>query len=132
MQQGLIKTIAAVALSAATCFANALGLGNIQVLSGLNEPLRAVVPLLSPGDLNPEQFKVQLADNALYSQRNLNRSDIHRDITIKVDWARAGGPAVLISSQRFIKEPSLDLLLIASWPQGQLERGYAVLLDHRQ
>lgn len=131
MKRFLNRVMSAGLLLATCSMAQALGLGVIKTQSALNEPLRAEIALLDLGELDPQQLNVNLGDNEAYQKRWLTRNDIHRDIQVKVDWQRAGGPVLVLSSQRFVKEPVLDLVLQLSWPQGRLERSYSVLLDHR-
>ncbi len=107
----------------------ALGLGELVLESELNQPLKARVPLLKTGDLTVEQLRVQLASEADFALRKITREFLYQSIHFKVDMKHPSGPCVILSTEKPIKEPSLDFLIELSWPGGKLIRGYTVLLE---
>jgi pilus assembly protein FimV len=107
----------------------AIGLGDITIESGLNEPLKARIALVKVGDLQQAQLLVGLADTAEFEKRKMSRDAFYTTIRFTLDLKNPAGPSVLLSSDAVVKEPSLDFLVSLAWPTGKLVRGYTVLLE---
>lgn len=121
-----------VALMGAPPSISALGLGELDSESALNEPLTARIPLLSMRDAEPEAVRVSLASQAAFAEAGLDRPFYLSQLKFEVKQADDGGHFILISTEKPIKEPFLDFLLEVRWPQGELQREYAILLDPPQ
>ena len=121
-----------VALMGAPPSITALGLGELDPDSALNEPLTARIPLLSMRDAEAEAVRVSLASQAAFEQAGLDRPFYLSQLKFEVKQADDGEHFILISSEKPIKEPFLDFLLEVRWPQGELQREYAILLDPPQ
>ncbi|MDX1434891.1 MAG: hypothetical protein R3286_20790, partial [Gammaproteobacteria bacterium] len=107
----------------------ALGLGNIEVSSTLNEPLQARIDLnaLHSGDL--DSMQVQLA-----SAEQFRRAGIERPFQLsKLKFTTvADGPDaghIAITTRDPVVEPFLNFLVEVTWPRGRIVREYTVLLD---
>lgn len=107
----------------------AVGLGAIQVQSGLNEPFKAQIKLEKIGDLSESDLIFGLASAEEFEKRKMTRDAYYTSIEFKLDMKHPGGPVILLSSDKIMKEPSLDLLVKLSWPTGNIVRGYTVLLE---
>lgn len=107
----------------------AVGLGDIKVESGLNEPLKARIALVKTGDLQTNELLVAIADTAEFENHHLSRDAIYTTIHFTVDLNNPAGPSVLLTTDNPVKEPSLDFLVSLTWPKGKLVRGYTVLLE---
>ncbi len=109
-------------------YAAALGLGEIQSRSYLNQPFAAEIPLVSeaPGEL--AGLDVALAPADTFAQYGLQRPTFLGDLAFSV-VTTAAGPAIRITSVQPVMEPFVTLLLEVRWPQGRLLREYTVLLD---
>ncbi len=108
--------------------AAALGLGEIQSRSFLNQPLAAEIPVLSeaPGELSG--LTVDLASPETFSQYGLQRPTFLGDLAFAVQ-SGAAGPVIRITSAQPVMEPFVTMLLEVRWSQGRLLREYTVLLD---
>lgn len=120
-----------VALMGAPPSITALGLGELDSDSALNEPLTARIPLLSMHDADAEAVRVSLASQAAFEEAGLDRPFYLSQLKFEVKQAD-GEHFILISTEKPIKEPFLDFLLQVRWPEGELQREYAVLLDPPQ
>ena len=107
----------------------ALGLGDIEVKSTLNEPLQARIELssLQEGDL--DSMQVQLA-----SARQFKRAGIQRPFQLsKLKFAAvedgSGLGHINVTTRQPIVEPFLNFLIEVSWPRGRIVREYTLLLD---
>ncbi|MEP6882300.1 MAG: FimV/HubP family polar landmark protein [Dokdonella sp.] len=119
----------AIALALGATNAFALGLGVIQVQSGLNQPLVAEIPIIqgSPGEA--DGLIVQLASPEDFERVGMNRSTIGVPVEFSIGKNARGEPVIKVTSKEIVREPFLGMLLEANWPKGRLLREYTVLLD---
>ena len=108
--------------------AYALGLGDIQLHSALNQPFNADIELLSASSSDIGSLKVSLASYDEFSRLGLDRPAALMFLKFSVQQ-RDGTYYVKVSSKQPIKEPFLDFLVDVSWGSGQLLREYTVSLD---
>ncbi len=108
---------------------SAVGLGEIQLQSAMNEPLRAEIALINIGDLNESQIAAKLASPEDFNQAGIEREFQLADIRFKVDLSNHANPVIRVSSQRPMKEPYLNFLLELRWTSGRLLREYTLLMD---
>ncbi|SDJ38118.1 FimV/HubP family polar landmark protein [Billgrantia gudaonensis] len=106
----------------------ALGVGDVDVHSSLNAPLRASVPLTDVAGLDLRRLKVSLAEPAAFERAGLERMPLASDVTMAVR-ERNGQWVVELESDRPVREPWLDLLLRFDWPEGRQLREVTLLLD---
>lgn len=119
--------IVASALNAAQV--NALGLGELQLHSALNEPLNAEIKLLSVGDLTNNQILVKLANQDDFEKAGVDRNFFLTDLKFTVQLDGKGNGVIKIKTRRLVNEPYLNFVVEAKWPAGKLLREYTSLLD---
>ena len=107
----------------------ALGLGDIELKSALNQPLNAEVELLSATDPDLEELKVAIASSQAFASAGIERTLFLNKLQFSVGHNTAGKPVVHITSRDVVREPFLDFLLEMSWSKGRLVREYTVLVD---
>jgi len=107
----------------------AIGLGDIELKSALNEPLRAEIVLLSANPDELSDLKVTLASAETFVRYGIDRPFFLQGIEFNVVSAGAAGSVVQIRSRSPITEPFLTFLVEATWSSGRLLREYTVLLD---
>ncbi len=119
----------AIALALGVTDAFALGLGAIQVRSGLNQPLNAEIPVIvgTPGEA--EGLLVQLATAEDFERVGMNRSSIGIPLDFSIGKNARGETVIRVTSNEIVREPFLGILLEANWPKGRLLREYTMLLD---
>ena len=106
----------------------ALGLGEIESVSNLNQPFKAKIDLLSVGNTNLSGLKVKVASPSVFSRVGIDRPNFLNGLRFRSS-SENGKPVILVSSSQPIKEPFINFLLEVSWPKGQLLKEYTVLLD---
>ena len=109
---------------------HALGLGEIEVYSFLNQPLNAEIEVISarPGEV--DDLLVSLASREAFTRAGLARPQHLTGLRFAVRKNEAGDKAVIVvSSRAAIKEPFLNFLIEADWSKGRLLREFTVLLD---
>ena len=107
----------------------ALGLGEIDLKSALNQPLEAEVELLSATDAEMQELKVSMGSPRAFEQAGIDRPLFLSKLKFNVIRNAAGKPVVRITSRDVIREPFLDFLMEISWSKGRLLREYTVLVD---
>jgi pilus assembly protein FimV len=107
----------------------AAGLGKLNVMSGLGEPLKADIELISvtPEELN--SLTAAIASEEAYVTQGLERSATLNTIKVAIAKNAAGSPILKLNSSQPISEPFLDMLIQVDWASGRLLREYTVLLD---
>lgn len=107
----------------------ALGLGQIEVRSALNQPLDAEIPLLSVNAEELPGLRARLASSQLFGQYGIERLPLLLTLDFSVKTDAAGRHVIQVSSKQPIREPLINFLVQVDGADGQLLREYAVLLD---
>lgn len=108
---------------------HALGLGEIQLNSALNQPFDADIELIAPTSEELATLKVGLASPELFARFNLERPQFLSNFDFAVSRSRDGRTTIKVTSNRSVTEPYVTLLIEASWSRGRVLREYTVLLD---
>lgn len=104
--------------------AHALGLGEIEVKSYLNQPLSAVIPVSSANPAELDSLTVELAGNEAFERAGLERPEYLSSLRFEVK-----GSTIVVRSKDPAREPFVSFLLDVRWGGGRLLREYTVLLD---
>jgi pilus assembly protein FimV len=108
----------------------AVGLGEIELDSALNEPLRAEIELLSATPDELANLTVALASADTFERYGIDRPFFLQEVQFQI--VKSGGTEgnyVRLTSASPITEPFLTFLVEANWARGRLLREYTVLLD---
>ena len=108
---------------------HALGLGEIDMQSALNQPMNAAIELTSPASADLSKVTVTLASQEDHQRIGLSRSRILNDFDFSVETDNRGNTVVRVTSRNAVHEPFLEFLLELQWPNGRLLREYTVLVD---
>jgi pilus assembly protein FimV len=107
----------------------ALGLGDIRLLSPLDQPLKAQIELLDATPDAMQNLEVQLASQDTFARYGLTWPQFLSSVHVKAVRAADGREVIELSSDQPITDPVLTLLVEANWDRGHLIREYTVLLD---
>jgi len=107
----------------------ALGLGELDLKTALNQPLRAEIELLSAQPGETDTLKVALGSDEDFARVGVGRPFFLTKLKFSVTRRSDGTPYILITSQAPIREPFLDFVLEVTWASGRLLREYTVLVD---
>ena len=127
-----LSLAAAVSLSLAgmSSVSHALGLGEIEMYSALNQTLDAEIAILSATDSELEEMQVRLASSDAFARAGLEQSPILDTVEFTVDRRPDGQAVVKVTSDSPIFEPFLNFLLEVDAPGSvKLVREYTVLLS---
>ena len=108
----------------------ALGLGEIEVNSFLNQPLNAEIEVISARAGEIDDLLVTLASRDSFKRAGLSRPRHLSELRFAVKKNEVGDSAViLVTTKSAVKEPFLNFLVEADWSKGRVLREYTVLLD---
>ena len=108
---------------------DALGLGNINLHSALNQPLNADIRLLSVDQEELDRIYVGLATSAAFAKAGIERPFYLTQLKFKIVIDNSGAATIRAFSKDPIREPFVNFLLEVEWPKGRLLREYTLLLD---
>lgn len=106
-----------------------LGMGEMTVGSSLDQPFKAEVLLIDVGGVPLTGIKANLASIDDFERMGLDRDEILTLLRFEVKRNEKGKAVIAISSSERIVEPFLQIVVDLAWANGQLYRGYTVLLD---
>lgn len=108
--------------------AAALGLGEIEVKSGLNQRFVASIPLTATSAEEAENIQVSLASVAEFQRAGLERSEYLSSLRFTIA-SDGGSPRIEVSSAQIAREPFVNFLVEVRARGGRLLREYTILLD---
>ncbi len=124
----LVKILLSLVL-AAPAVALALGVGEVQLHSALNQRMDAEIKLLSVDPADADTIEVSLASYDDFARVGLERPSSLMFLRFKVEQSPNGEYYIKLSSREAIREPFLDFLLEVKWRSGRVLREYTLLLD---
>jgi len=107
----------------------AAGLGKLNVSSGLGEPLRADIELISATPEELFSLSATIANDEAYAAQGIERPAVHNNIQIELAKNASGNPILKLKTNQAVNDPFLDVLIQVDWASGRLLREYTVLLD---
>ena len=127
--KGPRKTLLASSILAIPSLAHALGLGGIEVKSGLNEPLNAEIQVIQAAPGEADGLAVALASAEDFARVGIDRARMDMPLNFAVGKTSNGQAVIKVTSAAPVREPFLNFLLEVNWSKGRLLREYTVLLD---
>jgi len=125
-----IKTwLVALLVALLPCVAGAAGLGRLNVLSALGQPLVAEIELVSVTRDELGSLSARLAHPDTYRLANLQYSPALTGARLTIERRPNGQHYIKLISTRPVTEPFIDLLVELNWAAGRLAREYTALLD---
>jgi len=105
-----------------------LGFGQVKLYSYLNEPLDAEIELLGTEDVDFSHVIVGLASAQDFQKIQLARPYFLNKLRFEV-VQQGSRAAIHVTTEDAIKHPFLEFLVVLTWTEGRLVRGYTLLLD---
>ena len=106
----------------------ALGVGEIELNSHLNQRLRAEIPLVETGELSPEDVLVSLGSPEDFERAGVERFFYLTDMRFEV-FSDGRGPRIRITSREPVTEPYLNFIVEVLWSKGRMLKEFTILLD---
>jgi pilus assembly protein FimV len=121
----LLGIVAALMLSAT---ASAVGMGGINVVSALGQPLKADIELVAISKTEKDSLVVRLASPEAYKNAGMEYPYGNK-FKFQIESRADGQPYIKASSAQPVNDPFVSLLLELTWSSGKLSREYTFLLD---
>lgn len=115
-------------LTAVATVANALGVGEIELNSHLNQRLAAEIPLGGAEGLRADEIIVSLGNSEDFERAGVERFFYLTDLRFEV-FADGRGPRVRVTSRQPVTEPYLNFIVEVLWPNGRMLKEFTLLLD---
>jgi len=120
----------ALSLALGSSTACALGLGQIEVKSGLNQPLSAEIPVVSNQAGETDALTVRLAPPEALARVGLPApTGMAANLEFVVETRDSGEKVIKVTTPGKINDPFVTFLLEVDWGKGRMLREYTVLLD---
>ncbi len=109
----------------------ALGVGGIEVSSGLNQAFDARIPIVGAAQGELDDARAGLAEKDIFDRAGLARP--HSLAALKFQVVSTGDSSgyIHITSRTGIREPALEFIVELRSPGANLWRKYSVLLELR-
>jgi len=107
----------------------ALALGRVNVQSALGEPLRAEIDLPQITTVEADSLAVELASPEVFRAQGMEYSPAVHNVRVRIGNRPDGSLVLLLSSDRPVNEPFVDLVIDASSSSGNITRSYTMLFD---
>ena len=107
----------------------AVSLGQLQLQSGLGQPLLAQIPIYDADQAEINSLYVHLASEEAFKRLGIDRR-LYRDIQIRIVSNEDGQAFVELSTEKPFDEPVFNVLLDANWRDGgRLVKELTALVD---
>ena len=124
MKRTLLSTLVITSTLGINANVFALGMGELELKSTLNQPLQAEIVLSNIDDLSEWEIKPSLASDGDFDRAGVEKIFFLSDIDFEIK-----GNRIVLSSDKSVTEPFLNFLVQVNWPSGRVLREYTLLLD---
>lgn len=129
MVRKLVLAVAAASALMSSNMAHALGVGDINLRSALNQPLNAEIELLQVRDLSSAEIRPSLASPDDFGRAGIDRDFFLTDLKFTPEVRPDGRAIIRVTSNKPVREPFLNFLMEVKWPSGRVLREFTLLLD---
>ena len=124
-----LTAMAAAAMFVLSTDASALGLGRVNVQSVLGETLRAEIEVTSLNAEEASSLRVSLASPEAFKASGVEYNSVLAGATIALQRRADGRPVLVLTSDKVVQEPFVDVIVDFAWSTGHLTRSYTLLID---
>jgi pilus assembly protein FimV len=124
MKRTLLSTLVITSTLGLSANVFALGMGELELKSTLNQPLQAEIKLSNIDDLTEWEIKPSLASDGDFDRAGVEKVFFLSDIDFEIK-----GNRIVLTSDKSVIEPFLNFLVQVNWPSGRVLREYTLLLD---
>jgi pilus assembly protein FimV len=107
----------------------ALGVGQLEVRSALNQIFEAELPLITSNPAELTGLVARIPRQEEFDRAGVERLEFLSKLRFSVQTPPGGRSVVRVTSVGPIREPNFNLLLELVWPRGRLIREFTIQLD---
>ena len=107
----------------------ALGIGDYELRSYLNQPLEMQVDLFELGDLEQQEIIVNLGSEEDFRNAGVERVFFLSSLNYEVVLSADQQGVLRITTAEPVREPFLNFIVEVIWPTGRMLREFTILLD---
>src|SRR3974390_1160800 len=123
------RTLLFTAALTASFSVHAAGLGRLTVMSGLGQPLRAEIEVVSLQKGETESLQARLAPPEAFQQAGVDYAPVLGSLRFDVKEKSEGHYVIVMTSLQPVNDPFVDVLVELDWATGRLVRQFVFLLD---
>ena len=131
MNVSAIRRIAAAVLCLMPTTLLALGIGGMEVSSGLNQPFDARIPIVGAQQGELAAVDARLAEKKIFERAGIELPYTLSTLQFRVVPTDETSGYIHITSRGNVREPAVEFIIEVSWHGGSVRRKYSALLEHR-
>ncbi len=125
------RVVATLLFAALPGVAAVLGLGGLEVSSGLNQPFDGKIAIVGAKQGEIADVDARLAEAEAFARAGIARPYSLTRLRFSVVPTGDDSGYVHITSRESVREPALEFIIEVTWRNGSLQRKYGVLLERK-
>ena len=109
--------------------ADALGLGEARVTSGLNAPLVAEIEVLDATPAELQALRAEIPAREVFTRYGLDWPGFLSTASVTLRVVAGAAPVLVLRSEQPVSEPFITVLVAANWGRGRVLREYNLVVD---
>jgi pilus assembly protein FimV len=109
--------------------AEALGLGEARVTSGLNAPLIAEIEVLDATPAELQALRAEIPAREVFTRYGLDWPGFLSTASVTLRAGAGAAPVLVLRSEQPVSEPFITVLIAANWGRGRVLREYNLVVD---
>ncbi len=109
--------------------ADALGLGEARVTSGLNAPLVAEIEVLDATPAELRALRAEIPAREVFTRYGLDWPGFLSMASVTLRAGAGTAPVLVLRSEQPVSEPFITVLVAANWGRGRVLREYNLVVD---
>lgn len=126
---GPLRLLPAVALACVASQAQALGLGEARVISGLNAPLVAEIRIVDATPAELAALRADIPGRDVFTRYGIDWPSFLTTASVKLRTSASGAPVLVVRTEQPVSEPFITLLVSADWGRGRVLREFNLVVD---
>jgi len=125
----VLQMLAALALAGIASQAQALGLGEARVISGLNAPLVAEIAVVDATPAELAALRAEVPGRDVFTRYGLDWPGFLATASVSLRTTEAGAPVLVLRTEQVVSEPFVTVLVAANWGRGRVLREFNLVVD---
>ncbi|MFM7709239.1 MAG: FimV/HubP family polar landmark protein [Gammaproteobacteria bacterium] len=109
--------------------AQALGLGEARVISGLNAPLVAEIAVVEATPAELAALRAEIPGRDVFTRYGLDWPGFLATASVTLRTSTAGAPVLVLRTEQPVSDPFVTVLVAADWGRGRVLREFNLVVD---